>query len=62
MRDEIYRDILVLYNRTGIASDDLMENVIQMVQGARKSAVNVPLSNIVDWSFAKKANDELKKR
>jgi NitT/TauT family transport system substrate-binding protein len=62
MRDEVYRDIVVLYNRTGIASDDMMKNVIQMVQGARKSAANVPLSNIVDWSFAKKANDELKKR
>lgn len=62
MREEIYRDIVVLYSRTGIASDDMMKNVIQMVQGARKSAANVPLSNIVDWSFAKKANEELKKR
>jgi NitT/TauT family transport system substrate-binding protein len=62
MREDIYRDIAPLYSRTGIASDELMKNVIQMVQGARKSAANVPLSNIVDWSFAKKANDELKKR
>jgi hypothetical protein len=62
MREEIYRDIVVLYSRTGIASDDMMKNVIQVVQGARKTAANVPLSNIVDWSFAKKASDELKKR
>jgi ABC-type nitrate/sulfonate/bicarbonate transport system substrate-binding protein len=62
VREEIYRDLVVLYSRTGIASDELMKNVIQMVQEARKTAANVPLSNIVDWSFAKKANEELKRR
>jgi hypothetical protein len=62
IREGIYRDIVVLYSRTGIASDEMMKNVIQMVQEARKTAANVPLSNVVDWSFAKKANEELKKR
>ena len=62
VREGIYQDIVGLYSRTGIASDEMMKNVIQMVQEARKTAANVPLSNIVDWSFAKKANEELKKR
>ncbi len=62
VREGIYQDIVVLYSRTGIASDEMMKNVIQMVQEARKTAANIPLSNIVDWSFAKKANEELKKR
>jgi ABC-type nitrate/sulfonate/bicarbonate transport system substrate-binding protein len=62
IREEIYRDIIVLYSRTGIASDEMMKNVIQMVQETRKTAANVPLSNIVDWSFAKRANEELKRR
>lgn len=62
IREGIYRDIVVLYSRTGIASDEMMKNVIQMVQEARKTAANIPLSNIVDWSFAKKAGEELKKR
>lgn len=62
IREEIYRDIVILYNPTGIASDATMKNVIQMVQESRKTTANVPLSNIVDWSFAQKANDELKKR
>jgi ABC-type nitrate/sulfonate/bicarbonate transport system substrate-binding protein len=62
IREEIYRDIVILYNHTGIASDETMKNVIQMVQESRKTRATVSLSNIVDWSFAKKANDELKKR
>ena len=62
MRDEIYRDVVVLYSRTGIASDEMMKNVIQMVQETRKTAANIPLSNIVDWSFAKKASEELKRK
>ncbi len=62
IREEIYKDIVILYNHTGIASDETMKNVIQMVQESRKTKANVFLSNIVDWSFAKKANDELKKR
>ncbi|MBI4490392.1 MAG: ABC transporter substrate-binding protein [Deltaproteobacteria bacterium] len=62
IREEIYRDIIILYSRTGMASDEMMKNVIQMVQETRKTAANVPLSSIVDWSFAKKANEELKRR
>ncbi|MBI4527678.1 MAG: ABC transporter substrate-binding protein [Deltaproteobacteria bacterium] len=62
VREEIYRDIVVLYSRTGIAPDELMKNLMQMIQEARKGTVNVPLSNVVDWSFARKANEELKRR
>lgn len=62
VREGIYRDLAGLYSRTGIAPDDTMRNVIQLVQEGRKSKVNVGLSDIVDWSFARRANEELKKR
>ena len=62
VRDGIYRDIIGLYSHNGIASDETMRNVIQLVRDTRKSKEDVPLSNVVDWSFAKKAQDELKLR
>ncbi len=62
VRQGIYRDLVGLYSRTGIAPDDTMRNVIQLVQEGRKSKANVALSDVADWSFAKKANEELKKR
>lgn len=62
VREGIYRDSVGLYSRTGIAPDDTMRNVIQLVQEGRKSKANVALSDVADWSFAKKANEELKKR
>jgi hypothetical protein len=37
-----------------------MRNVIQLVRETRKSKEELPLSNIVDWTFAKKAQEELK--
>ena len=62
VREGIYRDLVGLYSRTGIAPDDTMRNVIQLVQEGRKSKANVALSDVADWNFAKKANEELKKR
>jgi NitT/TauT family transport system substrate-binding protein len=62
VREGMYGDIVELYSRTGIASDDKMQNAIQLSQDARKTKSSVPLSEIVDWSFAKKANEELGKR
>jgi NitT/TauT family transport system substrate-binding protein len=62
VREGIYRDMVGLYTRTGIASDDGMQSVIRMVQETRQSKKNVSLSEIVDWSFAKKANEELKRK
>jgi len=62
VRESIYRDITALYSRNGIASDETMKNVIQLVRDTRKSKDDVPLANVVDWSFAKKAQEELKIR
>ena len=60
IRDGIYRDIIGIYTRNGVASDETMKNVIQMVRDTRKSKEEPALSSVVDWSFAKKAQEELK--
>ncbi len=62
VREGIYRDLVGLYSRTGIAPDETMKNVIRLVQESRKSGGNVAVSDVADWSFATKANEELKKR
>ena len=59
VREEVYHDIAALYSRTGIASDQMMENVINMTLGTRETKGDVSLSKIVNWSFAKRANEEL---
>ena len=60
VRDSIYRDIAGLYSRNGIASDETMKNALQLIRDTRKSKDDVPLSDVVDWSFAKRAQAELK--
>ena len=60
IRESIYHDIIGLYSRNGIASDETMKNVLQLVRDTRKSKEDIPLSDIVDWSFAKRAQAELK--
>ena len=60
VREGIYQDIVSLYSRTGIAPDETMRNVIRLVQEARKTKGEVPLSEIVDWRYAKKAGEEMK--
>ena len=62
IREGIYRDIAGIYTRDGIASDETMKNVIQLVRDTRKSKDNLGLSDIVDWTFAKRAQAELKLR
>jgi NitT/TauT family transport system substrate-binding protein len=62
IREGIYRDIAGIYTRDGIASDETMKNVIQLVRDTRKSKDNLGLSDIVDWSLAKRAQAELKTR
>ena len=62
VREGIYRDIVGIYTRTGIASDETMKNVIQLVRQTRKSKDELGLADVVDWSFAKKAQAELKIR
>ena len=49
------------FSRTGIAPEETMRNVIQLVQQGRKGKANVTPSDVADWSFAKKANEELRR-
>jgi NitT/TauT family transport system substrate-binding protein len=60
VRESIYRDMAVLFSRDGVASDETMKNVVQLVRDTRKSKDDKTLADIFDWSFAKKAQAELK--
>ena len=62
VREGIYRDIVGIYTRNGVASDETMKNVLQLVRETRKSKDDLGVSDIVDWSFAKRAQAELKTR
>ena len=62
VREGIYRDIVGIYTRNGVASDDTMKNVLQLVRETRKSKDELGIADITDWSFAKKAQAELKIR
>ena len=62
VRESIYREMVGLFNRDGVASDEIMKNVIQLVRDTRKSKDDKTLADIVDWSFAKRAQAELKLR
>jgi NitT/TauT family transport system substrate-binding protein len=61
VRESIYRDMVGLFTRDGIASDQTMNNVVQLVRDTRKSKDDKTLADIVDWSFAKRAQAELKR-
>jgi len=61
VREGIYQDLVGLYSRNGVASEETMKNVIRLVQETRKSGGTVTVSDVADWGFAKKANEELKK-
>jgi len=61
VREGFYADMLGLYSRTGIVSDDTIANVVRFTQATRKTQENTSVSDITDWSFAKKANEELKR-
>jgi NitT/TauT family transport system substrate-binding protein len=60
IREGIYRDILGLYSHTGIGTDEGMKNVIRLVRETRKNAPEAAISDVADWSFAKKAQEGLK--
>ena len=60
VRESIYRDMVSLYTRDGVASNETMQNVLQLVRDTRKSKDDKTLADIVDWSFARKAGAELK--
>ena len=53
--------MLGLYSRTGIVSDDTINNVVRFTQATRKTQENISASDITDWAFAKRANEELKR-
>ena len=61
VREGFYTDMIDLYSRTGIVSDDLIRNVVRFVQETRKTQENIAIADITDWSFAKKANEQLKR-
>jgi NitT/TauT family transport system substrate-binding protein len=62
VRESIYRDMVGLFSRDGVASDETMKNVVQLVRDTRKSKDDKTVTDIVDWSFARKAQAELKLR
>jgi ABC-type nitrate/sulfonate/bicarbonate transport system substrate-binding protein len=61
VREGFYADMVELYSRTGIVPDDLIGNVVRFVQETRKTQENIAIADITDWSFAKKANEQLKR-
>jgi ABC-type nitrate/sulfonate/bicarbonate transport system substrate-binding protein len=61
VREGFYNDMLGLYTRTGIVSDETIANVVRFTQATRKTQENISVADITDWTFAKKANEELKR-
>jgi len=55
IRENMYKEMLGLFSRTGIGSDEAMRNVIKLVRETRKNAPEVGISDVADWSFARKA-------
>jgi len=60
VRAGIYDDVAGLYSRSGVAADETMRNVVRLVQEASKTKGEVQLSDVADWSYARKANEEIK--
>jgi ABC-type nitrate/sulfonate/bicarbonate transport system substrate-binding protein len=61
VREGFYADMVELFSRTGIVADDLIRNAVRFVQETRKTQENIAIADITDWSFAKKANEQLKR-
>ena len=61
VREGFYTDMVAIYSRTGIVSDELIRNVFRFVQETRKTQDTFSPADITDWSFAKKANEQLKR-
>ena len=55
IRENMYKEMLGLFSHTGIGSDEAMRNVIKLVRETRKNAPEVGISDVADWSFARKA-------
>jgi ABC-type nitrate/sulfonate/bicarbonate transport system substrate-binding protein len=61
VREGFYTDMVEIYSRTGVVSDDLIRNVVRFVQETRKTQENIAIADITDWSFARRANEMLKR-
>jgi ABC-type nitrate/sulfonate/bicarbonate transport system substrate-binding protein len=61
VRDGFYDDMLGRYTRTGIVSDETIANVVRFTQATRKTQEHISVTDITDWTFAEKANEELKR-
>lgn len=61
VREGFYTDMVSIFSRTGIVSDELIGNVFRFVQATRKTQDSLSPADITDWSFARKANEQLKR-
>lgn len=61
VREGFYADMVEIFSRTGIASDELIRNVVRFVQETRKTQESIAIADITDWSLARKANEQLKR-
>src|SRR5438093_12399453 len=48
VREGFYADMLGLYSRTGIVSDDTIANVVRFTQATRKTQEDISVSDITD--------------
>jgi len=55
VREDMYKEMIGLFSRTGIGPDEAMRNVIRLVRETRKNAPDVGIADVADWSFARKA-------
>jgi NitT/TauT family transport system substrate-binding protein len=62
VRESIYKDMIGLFSHDGISSEETMKNVVQLVRDTRRSKDDKSMADIFDWSFARKAGEELKSR
>jgi hypothetical protein len=62
VRENIYQDMVGLFTRNGVASDETMKNVVQLVRDTRKTKDDKSMADVFDWSFARRAQAELKLR
>jgi len=56
----IHEEIFKLYSDTGIVSDEAMQEFIASSKEALKSSREVSFSDIADFSFARRAANELR--
>ena len=62
VRESIYKEMVGLFSHDGISSEETMKNVVQLVRDTRRSKDDKSMADIFDWSFARKAGEELKNR